>query len=60
MGYLLVLNSQRNDAFSKSARLFTNLVQSENTEKYNYMDNFEVEDLELYKLNNSEVLEATI
>jgi len=60
MGYLLVLNSQRNEAFSKSARLFTNLVQSENTEKYNYMDNFEVEDLELYKLDNSEVLEATI
>jgi len=60
MGYLLVLNSQRNEAFSKSARLFTNLVQSENTEKFNYMDNFEVEDLELYKLDNSEVLEATI
>ena len=51
MGYLLVLNSQRDEKFDKSAKLYVNLVHSENKEKYDYMDNFEIEDLELYKLN---------
>jgi len=51
MGYLLVLNSQRDEKFVKSAKLYVNLVHSENKEKYDYMDNFEIEDLELYKLN---------
>ncbi|PHS53728.1 MAG: acyl-CoA dehydrogenase [Lutibacter sp.] len=60
MGYLLVLNSQRNESFTKSAKLYVNLVVSENIEKYNYMNNFETEDLALYKLENSEVLETTI
>ncbi|WP_457618114.1 acyl-CoA dehydrogenase family protein [Lutibacter sp.] len=50
MGYLLVLNSQRDKKFNKSAELFLNLIQSENSEKYNYIANFEVENLELYKL----------
>jgi alkylation response protein AidB-like acyl-CoA dehydrogenase len=60
MGYLLVLNSQRNKSFTKSAKLYVNLVASENIEKYNYINNFELEDLELYKLKNSEVLETII
>ena len=60
MGYLLVLNSQRDDSFSKSAKLYVSLVVSENMEKYNYIDNFEIEDLKLYKLEDSEVLESTI
>tara|TARA_R110001583_G_scaffold412_7_gene3908 strand:- start:12540 stop:14273 length:1734 start_codon:yes stop_codon:yes gene_type:complete len=60
MGYLLVLNSQRNDSFNKSARLFVNLVKAENTEKFNYMDNFELEDLELYKIKHSEVEVALV
>ena len=49
MGYLLVLNSQRDQNFLRSAKLFINLARSENREKYDYINNFEVEDLELYK-----------
>jgi alkylation response protein AidB-like acyl-CoA dehydrogenase len=60
MGYLLVLNSQRNKSFTKSAKLYVNLAASENIEKYNYINNFELEDLELYKLKNAEVLETII
>ncbi len=49
MGYLLLLNSQRNEKFSRSAKLFISLVRSENKEKFDYIQNFEVENLELYK-----------
>lgn len=59
MGYLLVINSQRNEKFSRSAKIFIDLVRSENKEKYDYMNNFEVESIELYKLKQSEVLQET-
>ena len=49
MGYLLLLNSERDDKFSRSAKLFIALAQSENIEKFNYINNFEVESIELYK-----------
>ena len=49
MGYLLLLNSQRNEKFSRSAKLFIGLVRSENLEKFDYIYNFEVENIELYK-----------
>jgi len=49
MGYLLLLNSQRDEKFKKSAKLFINLVRSENIEKHHYIHNFDSEDLNLYK-----------
>jgi len=49
MGYLLLLDSQRDGKFKKSAKLYINLVRSENIEKYHYINNFDSEDLELYK-----------
>ena len=58
MGYLLLLNSQRDEKFSKSAKLYVNLVSSENNEKFDYIDNFEIENLELYKLTQVEILKA--
>ena len=60
MGYLLVLNSQRDQKFLKSAKLFINLVRSENREKYDYINNFELDDLELYKLGDLEILEEQL
>ncbi len=60
MGYLLLLNSQRNAEFSKSAKLFINLVRSENIEKYDYIDNFDIENLELYKLEETEEVEVEV
>ena len=58
MGYLLVINSQKSDTFSKSAKLFVNLVRSENFESYNFIEGFEVSELDLYKvLQPEEILE---
>ena len=57
MGYLLILDSQRDDKFSKSAKLFINLVSSENLEKFNYINNFSLENLDLYKLHVSDILQ---
>ncbi|MEN8186760.1 MAG: acyl-CoA dehydrogenase family protein [Bacteroidota bacterium] len=58
MGYLLVIDSQRDEKFCRSARLFINLVSSENQEKYDYINNFDVEDLELYKLKETEMVKS--
>ncbi|MFK5958586.1 MAG: acyl-CoA dehydrogenase family protein [Lutibacter sp.] len=55
MGYLLVLNSQRDESFTKSAKLYANLAKSENREKFDYITNFDVEDLNLYKIEIAEV-----
>jgi len=57
MGYLLVINSQRDESFTKSARLFVNLVRSENRERFDYMANFRLENLEMYKEVDTTVLE---
>lgn len=57
MGYLLVLNGQRQDKFLKSAKLFINLARSENRERYDYIQNFEMDSLELYKLEESQMLQ---
>ena len=58
MGYLLVINSQKSETFSKSAKLFVNLVRSENFESYSFIEGFEISELELYKvLQPEEILE---
>jgi hypothetical protein len=57
MGYLLVLNSQQDEKFAKSAKLFVNLVKSENKEKFDYIENFNFEDLELYKVTDVKIPE---
>ncbi len=59
MGYLLVINSQKDEKFVKTARLFVNLVKSENKERFDYMDTFRMENLELYKDVDTEVLQLT-
>jgi alkylation response protein AidB-like acyl-CoA dehydrogenase len=55
MGYLLLINSQRNEKFVRSAKLFINLIRSENHEKYHYINDFEFENLELYKMEIPEL-----
>ena len=55
MGYLLLINSQRDEKFVRSAKLFINLIRSENHEKYHYINDFEFENLELYKMENPEM-----
>ncbi len=56
MAYLLLLNSQRDQKFNNSAKLFINLVRSENHEKYHYIKDFEFENLELYKIEVHDTL----
>ena len=58
MGYLLVLNGQRESKFMKSAKLFVDLIRSENRERFNYINNFNIDNLELYKLKSSELIES--
>ena len=48
MGYLLVINCQRDQKFVKSAKLFINFSHSENKQKYDFIKNFEISDLDLY------------
>jgi len=57
MGYLLVINGQRDEKFYKSAKLFINLARSENQERYDYINNFEIADLELYKLSEIKIMQ---
>lgn len=57
MGYLLVLNSQKDEKFVKTARLYVNLVRSENKERFDYMKGFSLENLEMYKDVDVEVLQ---
>ena len=57
MGYLLVINGQRDEKFYKTAKLFINLARSENQERFDYINNFEIEDLDLYKLSQFEALQ---
>lgn len=57
MGYLLVLNSQKEDKFIKTARLYVNLVRSENKERFDYMNGFSIENLEMYKNIDIEALQ---
>jgi alkylation response protein AidB-like acyl-CoA dehydrogenase len=54
MSYLLVLNSQRDEKFMKSAKIFINLARSENRERYDYIQNFDPKALELYKIEKKE------
>ena len=56
MGYLLVLNGQREPKFIKSAKLFIDLIRSENKERFNYINNFKIENLELYKIKSSDLI----
>ncbi|NNK81769.1 MAG: acyl-CoA dehydrogenase [Flavobacteriaceae bacterium] len=51
MGYLLVLNSQKDESFTKSAKLFVNLVRAENAKSYDFIDHFDPAELELYKIS---------
>ncbi len=52
MAYLLLLNGQRDEKFIKSFKVFLNLARSENRERYDYIMNFDINNLELYKIED--------
>jgi signal recognition particle receptor subunit beta len=49
MGYLLILDSQRDERFEMSAKLFIDLARAENSEKFTYINKFDPATIELYK-----------
>ena len=57
MGYLLIIDAQRDEKYMRSAKLFIDLTASENGQKYSYIDNFDPDYLELYKCTSPEVLQ---
>ena len=57
MGYLLLLDSQRDKKYAKSAKLFIQLGKAENLQKISYIEHFNIEDLQMYKPNKELISE---
>ena len=47
--YILILDSQRDERYKKSARLFVDLAAAENQQKNDYIYKFDINDLDYYK-----------
>ncbi|MEF9986212.1 MAG: Acyl-CoA dehydrogenase C-terminal domain-containing protein [Bacteroidales bacterium] len=60
MSYLLLLDSQSNANFIKSAEIYTNKAESWNTERYSYIANFKAEDLQIFASVKDEKSENTL
>jgi alkylation response protein AidB-like acyl-CoA dehydrogenase len=58
MGYLLVLNGQKDEDFKRSADIFVDLIVSENLERFNYINDFNIDKLELYRILQPEEVEV--
>ncbi|MFO7869796.1 MAG: Acyl-CoA dehydrogenase C-terminal domain-containing protein [Bacteroidales bacterium] len=50
MGYLLILDSDRDNEFEKSAKLFINLALAENQQHFSYIQNSDMKDIGEYKI----------
>jgi len=49
MGYLLILDSQRDEKYEKSARLFVDLAEANNQERFNYINESNLDKLDIYR-----------
>jgi len=49
MGYLLILDSQRDEKYEKSAKLFVDIAAAENQQKNDYIQNFDINELAFYQ-----------
>ena len=49
MGYLLLLDAIRNETFVKSAKVYNKLAQAEVTKHAEFINNFNLDELDLYK-----------
>jgi len=52
MGYLLVIDSMRNDEYKQSAEIFIKMAKSENIERASYIANFQLKDIGMFKGSN--------
>lgn len=51
MGYLLLLDANRNDSFKRSAEIYTNLAQAEVTKHSDFIANFNPTEVSIYKVD---------
>ncbi|WP_289741101.1 acyl-CoA dehydrogenase family protein [uncultured Duncaniella sp.] len=51
MGYLLLLDANRNDSFKRSAEVYTNLAQAEVTKHSDFIANFNPVEVAIYKVD---------
>lgn len=49
MGYLLLLDAARNEAFARSAEVYNNMAQAEIARHSEFISKFNPESIELYK-----------
>ncbi len=49
MGHLLLQDAQRNDSFTRSAEVYCNLIQSEVAKHAEFIANFSLDNIEVYK-----------
>lgn len=56
MGYLLLLDSQRSDEYITSAEVYIKRAVAENSSRYSYIMDFDMQDLGAYKAVKDEVL----
>ncbi len=49
MGYLLLMDSQRDEKYEKSAKLFVDIAAAQNQEKNDYIINFDINELAYYQ-----------
>ncbi len=52
IGYLLLDDAMRDMNYKKSADIFTQKGMAQNEEKFNYMENFDIKDLEHFQLSS--------
>ncbi|OYT15587.1 MAG: acyl-CoA dehydrogenase [Bacteroidetes bacterium 4572_77] len=51
IGYLLLDDAQRDSKFKQSANVFTLMGKAQNAEKNSYIENFDIQDLEQFKIS---------
>ena len=49
MGYLLILDANRDDIYKNSAEVYIKKISAENKERFNYIKQSDMKDLGLYK-----------
>lgn len=51
MGHLMLINANKNDEYKKYSRVFIKKIYSENKEKFEYIANTSMEDIEIFRQN---------
>lgn len=53
MGWLLLIDTMRDESYAKSAKVFLKIAYAENAERASYIKNFEMEEIGLFKIHHS-------